>query len=67
MDKLLYSMILLIVVALIIYFEVPPLLKAKRWLDITVFSVLLILGTAMMSFWIFDIRIPAPFKALGVY
>lgn len=67
MDQFFQLFLLAIIVALIIFYEVPPLLREKRWRDVTVFSVVLIIGTTMVGLWLVGIKIPAPFKALGVY
>lgn len=59
--------LLAVLTAIIIYYEVPPLLQEQRWVDLTVFSVVLILGVTMLGLWVVGVTIPAPFKALGLY
>lgn len=56
-----------IVLALIIYFEIPKILKRKAWLELSVFSVVFLIGSTLLTLWMLGVKIPAPFKALGVY
>ncbi|MTI81682.1 MAG: hypothetical protein FH758_12545 [Firmicutes bacterium] len=67
MDTALQLSILTIVVILITLFELPKLWQEKLWKEVIVFSTVLILGTVLMVTWTIGIKIPAPFKALGIY
>ena len=57
---MLNSLGILLVVAAICLFEVPPLLKKQQKKELLVFSILLLFGVALSIFFAIDKAIPNP-------
>ncbi len=54
-----------LIFAAIIAIEIPPLFKQKKWRDITVFSVLLLIGMIYSYGQILDMPLPNPTDAIN--
>ncbi|MDO7787289.1 hypothetical protein [Desulforamulus aquiferis] len=67
MDSLIQLFLLFIAVISIIYYDTTPLIKNKAWKEALFSLALLLLGSSLLCLWMMGIRLPAPFKALGVY
>lgn len=57
-------LVLLLIFAVIIWFEVPSLIKKQMWGELIVFSVLIVLGMVMSIAQTLGIKLPNPTKGI---
>jgi hypothetical protein len=59
------NIILVVIPALLIaLWEAPPLLKARQWKDLTVFTVILLAGFTLALLQVLGVKVPNPTKGL---
>lgn len=57
---MLASIVIFLIGVMISFFEIPALIKKKRWREITTYFLLLAVGLTLSVLVAFDVTIPSP-------
>lgn len=57
---MLASIVIFLIGVMISFFEIPALIKKKRWREITTYFLLLAVGLTLSFLVAFDVTIPSP-------